>query len=462
MDHKELIGKPRAQQIEMLRREFQRAQLRKVKLGAFDIDGILRGKYVTLDKFWSAAEGGLGFCDVVFGWDAADALYDNVQYTGWHTGYPDARAVIDLSTFRSIPWEPGTAAFLLDFEAEPGKPLPVSPRQLLQRVEQRARSLGFNVKASSEYEFFIFKETPASLREKLYANLTPLSPGMFGYSWLRASENADLVHALVDGLGSFDVEVEGFHTETGPGVYEAAIGYDGLLRAGDKSSLFKTAAKEICARHGVIPTFMAKWNRDLPGCSGHLHQSLWTLDGQPVFHDAKQPRGISKVLEHFVAGQVALMPATCALIAPTINSYKRMVRGAWSPTLATWGWENRTTALRLIGGGGPSSMRVEYRLAAADMNPYIAFAASIAAGLYGIERQLPLPPETTGNGYDAKAERLPRTLREATEWLDRSKEVRELLGDAFVDHYARTREWECRQFEAAVTKWELERYFEII
>ena len=455
----------RAKQIEGLRDQFQKDGITRVKLGGFDIDGILRGKYVSLDKFWSSALGALGFCDVVFGWDLGDQLYDNAQVTGWHTGYPDARCTIDLSTYRKIPWEPGTAAFLMDFEAEAGKPLQVSPRQLLQKIDARARAMGFAVKCSSEFEFFIFKETPESVRAKGYANLTPLSPGMFGYSWLRASENAPLAHALMDGMNAFDIELEGFHTETGPGVYEAAIKYDSLLRAGDKSSLFKTAAKEICARHGVMPTFMAKVSKDLPGCSGHLHQSLWSLSGpragEPLFADAKGARGMSKVFQHYVAGQVALMPAMTALIAPTINSYKRMVRGAWSPTLATWGVENRTTALRVI-HGSPASTRVEYRFAAADMNAYIAMAASVAAGLYGIEKELPLPPETSGNGYDAKAEPLPYSLRAATEKLAASKEVKELLGETFVDHYVRTRDWECRQHEAAVSKWELERYFEII
>jgi glutamine synthetase len=284
---------------------------------------------------------------------------------------------------------------------------------------------------------------------------------MFGYSWLRASENAGLVHDLQDQLAAFDIEVEGFHTETGPGVYEAAIRYDQLLRGADKAALFKTAVKEICARHAILPTFMAKWSKELPGCSGHLHQSLWTLDGHPLFLDPRAHKGMGKLMQHYVAGQVALMPAMTALIAPTVNSYKRMVRGAWSPTLATWGVENRTTALRVI-PGSPASTRVEYRFAAADMNPYVAIAASVAAGLHGVQHELPLPPETVGNGYDAKAEPLPPTLRAATEALARSKEVRELLGEAFVDHYVRTRDWECRQFEAAVTKWELERYFEII
>jgi glutamine synthetase len=195
-----------------------------------------------------------------------------------------------------------------------------------------------------------------------------------------------------------------------------------------------------------------------------LHQSLWSVGDEPVFPDARGPKGMSKTFQHYVAGQVALMPAFTALIAPTINSYKRMVRGAWSPTLATWGVENRTTALRVItgAGGSPASTRVEYRFAAADMNPYIAMAASVASGLYGIEHELALPAETVGNGYEAKAEPLPGSLREATARLAASKEARELLGETFVDHYVRTRDWECRQFEGAVTKWELERYFEII
>src|SRR6266852_3408686 len=177
--------------------------------------------------------------------------------------------------------------------------------------------------------------------------------------------------------------------------------------------------------------------------------------------DLRAHQGMGKLLQHYVAGQVALMPAMTALIAPTVNSYKRMVRGAWSPTMATWGVENRTTALRVI-PGSPASTRVEYRFAAADMNPYVAIAASVAAGLHGVQHELPLPPETTGNGYEAKGQPLPPTLRAATDALSRSKEVRELLGDAFVDHYVRTRDWECHQFESAVTKWELERYFEII
>ncbi len=435
----------------------------KAKIGGFDVDGVWRGKYVSLDKLRSAAKGGLGFCDVVFGWDVGDELYDNAEVTGWHTGYPDARALVDLSTARVIPWEPDTAALVLDFVNEDGSPYEPSPRQLLRRVGQKARAHGFLPRFGSEYEYFVFRETPQSLREKGFRDLQPLTPGMFGYSWLRSSANAGLVHALIDGLNAFGIPVEGMHTETGPGVYETAVVYDDLEPAADKSALFKTAVKEICARHGLTACFMAKWNAKLPGCSGHVHQSLWDLRGERnAFHDPARPFGASEVLRHYVGGQIALMPELTALHWPTVNSYKRSVENTWAPTTATWGHENRTCAIRVI-GDSPQSMRVEYRQPGADMNPFVAMAASLAAGLWGIEHGVEPPPPSEGNGYAATgAAPLPRSLKDAVELLRRSERARALLGDGFVDHYLRTREWEVRQFERAVTTWELERYLEII
>ena len=454
-------GRTVAASLDQLREEFESRGVKRVKLGGFDIDGVLRGKYVALDKFWSAAQSGMGFCDVIFGWDLGDQLYDNATVTGWHSGYPDTLARIDLSSFRIIPWEPGTAAFLLDFCRPDGRPLPVSPRQLLQKVESRAAALGFTAKFSSEYEFFLFKESPQSLREKGFGGLETLTPGMFGYSWLRTSAHASLVHELLDQLSAFDIDVEGFHTETGPGVYEAAVRYDTLARAADKAALFKTATKEICARHGLTACFMAKWNAELPGCSGHIHQSLWR-DGKSVFHDPTKPHSMSDEMRWYVGGQVALLPELLALIAPTINSYKRLVPGTWAPTFSTWGVENRTTAIRVI-PGSESATRVEFRIAAADMNAYIAMATSLAAGLWGIENRVEPPAPVEGNAYAAKGlAPLPRNLGEATERLKQSKLARELLGEEFVDHYVRTREWEVRAFEKAVTRWELERYMELI
>ena len=432
----------------------------RVKIGGFDIDGVLRGKYVSLDKLESALAKGFGFCDVIFGWDVADVLYDNAKVTGWHTGYPDVQSMLDPSTLRNIPWEPGAVAMLADFRAEDGSAHPACPRSLLKRVIAHAEKLGYRPMVGAEYEFYLFKETRDSLQEKGFRRLTPLDPGMFGYSWVRSGQDAELMRDIMQGMRDFDIELEGLHTETGPGVYEAAIRFDDALKTADRAALFKVALKQITLRHGVSVTFMAKWNASLPGSSGHLHQSLWTGD-KNAFVDPKSG-GMSKVMKDYLAGQLALMPELTALVSPTINSYKRYVPGVWAPLVASWGIENRTCPCRVIGIGQGSAQRIEHRQPAADMNPYIAMAATLGAGLWGLEKGLTLPPETRGDAGNDGAGRLPRTLREATERLAQSKPARALFGETFVDHYVRTREWEVREYDKAVTDWELSRYFEVI
>jgi glutamine synthetase len=446
-----------------VREQFRESKIQRVKLCATDVDGVLRGKWISVDKFSSIVESTTSFCDVVLGWDIGDMLYDNVKYTGWHTGYPDATCRVDLQTFRIIPWEPGTAMFLLDFVTGVDEdPLEIAPRQVLQRVLKRAAKMGFQPRFAAEYEFFVFRETAQSLREKNFQNLAPLTPGMFGYSVLRASANSALLLEMLAQLEAFDIPLEGLHTETGPGVFEAAIAADNGIRAADRAALFKTAAKEIAGRHGLIPTFMAKWNAKLPGSSGHLHQSLW--EG-PEEHEvnlfATDASGcIGACMQQYIAGLVTNLPDLMACFCPTVNSYKRTVPGAWAPINSTWGIDNRTTAVRAIPSPGKGG-RIELRLTGADMNPYIAMAASLAAGLDGIERELPLPPPVV-NAYSGEGTPLPRTLGEAAGRLRDSAMARNWLGDAFVDHYAATREWEVRQFEQAVTDWELARYLESI
>jgi glutamine synthetase len=444
-----------------LKEAFEKQGIRRVKVGGYDLDGVLRGKYIALDKFWGALDDSIGFCDVIFGWDLADVLYDNGKLTGWHTGYPDTHARIDPDTFRVLPWEPDTAAFLLDFVGADGAPHPACPRGLLKQILARCRALSYEPVLAAEFEFFVFKETPATLREKGYRKLEPLSPGMFGYSWVREGQHADLCHAILDDMERFGIPIEGLHTETGPGVYEVAIAYDEALRAADKAALFKTSMKQVAARLGYAVTFMAKWNDALPGSSGHIHQSLWR-DGKNVFFDASAPDKLSASARHYLAGQVALMPELTALMSPTVNSYKRYVPGVWAPLNASWGIENRTCAIRAIPGSATST-RLENRQTAADINPYIAMATTLAAGLWGLEQRAEPPAPVEG---DAMARTdlapLPRTLREATTWLDASKHARGILGADFVDHYVRTRDWECRQYDRAVTEWELERYFETV
>jgi glutamine synthetase len=448
-----------------LRAAFERHGIRRVKVGGFDIDGVLRGKFVSLDKFFSAITTGFGFCDVIFGWDIGDVLYDNAKVTGWHSGYPDAHATIDLDSMRVIPWEPDTAAFLVDFVNEDGTAHPACPRSLLKRVIARAAKAGFDATFACEFEFFIFKETSETLHQKGFRGLTPLSLGMFGYSWLREGQNAELCHAVLDEMRAFDIELEALHTETGPGVYEVAIKYDSALRMADKAALFKVAMKQLCARRGLSVTFMAKWNAELPGSSGHLHQSLWTRGKKPAnaFYDPKDEHSLSKTAKNYLGGQLALMPELTAVYAPTINAYKRYVPGVWAPLTASWGPENRTCAVRTIAGGSGGT-RLEYRQTAADINPYTAIASCLAAGLYGIEKKSALPPPGKGDASSAKSgfKPLPRTLKEANAMLASSKGAREILGEPFVDHYVRTRDWEVRQYEKAVTEWELRRYFEAI
>ena len=442
---------------------FTEHSISRIKVGGFDIDGVLRGKYISREKFLSAAETGLGFCDVIFGWDSSDVLYDNVRVTGWHTGYPDALARIDPSTFRRIPWEPRTAFFLLDFYDTAGKPLPASPRQVLKNVVAKANEMGFHPVVSTEFEFFLFKEGSQSVREKGYKSLTPLSPGMFGYSVLRTGELSDLAHSIMDSMQGMGIAIEGFHTETGPGVYETALKYDEALKAADHAAVFKSGIKQIASRHGLMATFMAKWNARLPGASGHLHQSLWDQGHERnLFCDESNPWKMSTLMRQYIAGQILLMPELTVFSCPTVNSYKRLVPGVWAPTNATWGIDNRTVALRVVAGPSSKVVRVEYRLPGADINPYLAIAASLASGLYGVEKGLTPPDPVEGNAYENNARPLPRTLDQATTLLKHSKVAGQLLGEEFVDHYVRTREWEVRQQQAAVTDWELERYFEII
>ncbi len=449
-----------------LRAAFAERGIKKVKVGGFDIDGVLRGKYMQLEKFWSALEGGFGFCDVIFGWDIGDVLYDNAQVTGWATGYPDVRARIDPASFRVIPDEPDTAAFIVDFCDEQGGAHPACPRSLLKRIIARADDMGYRATFGAEFEFFVFREDSASLHAKRFSGLTPLTPGMFGYSWLREGQNKELCRALLEKMDAFDIPIEALHTETGPGVYEVAIRYDDALRMADKAALFKTYAKQVCSQMGLAITFMAKWNKDLPGSSGHLHQALWSQKENKNVFAAKagaKSRGLSPIAMHYLAGQLALMPDVTALVSPTINSYKRYVPGVWAPLTASWGFENRTGAVRAI-VDGPKGTRLEYRQTAADMNPYIAIATCLATGLHGIEKKLSAPPESSGDASrsDRGLKPIPRTLRAATDALSGSATAKKLLGPEFIDHYVRTRDWEVRQYEREVTEWELRRYFEAI
>src|ERR1700687_2071171 len=265
----------------------------------------MRGKYLARDKFVSALDKNLGFCDVILGWDSNDQLYDNTTFTGWHTAYPDATVRVLPATQRDIPFEPKTALYLGEFA---GRAESVRPRGTLRRVLERAAGMGFAVSAAAEFEFFMFEETPDSVREKGYRGLKTMTPGAFGYSVLRSSVHSDLYHELLDLGQTMRFSIEGLHTETGPGVIEAALTYCDALEAADRAALFKTFTKVLAQRRGLMATFMAKWSNSVPGQSGHLHISLRDADGGSVFHAASKPHVMSENMCWFIGGQQALMP----------------------------------------------------------------------------------------------------------------------------------------------------------
>jgi glutamine synthetase len=437
----------------------RKGENKKIKFAVSDIDGILRGKIVHKDKFFEIIEKSIGFCDVVFGWDVNDSCYDNSMFTGWHTGYPDAEVKIDIDTYRTIPWDNNIPFFLGDYNGSS-----VCPRSLLKNIRQQCYELGFYPLFSLEFEWYNFEGNPNSLSEKNYFDLKPISPGMFGYSILRPSLKSDYFNSLFDYLDRFDIQIEGFHTETGPGVYEAAIRHDEILRAADKAILFKTSVKEIAYKFGIIASFMAKWNQNLPGCGGHIHQSLWDMEqNKNLFYEEKNPLKISELMKSYIAGQLKCLPEILPMYAPTVNSYKRLIEGAWAPTTVSWAHDNRTTALRVL-NKDMNSTRLETRVPGSDINPYLAMAASLASGLYGIKNKLKLEvPESKGSAYkNSENEKLPSGLSESTEKMKNSSIARELFGEGFVEHFVKTREWEWKQFSKEVTSWELKRYLEII
>jgi glutamine synthetase len=445
---------------------YEQSGIKRVKLAFVDVDGVLRGKYISLSKFKSIAAGSSGFCDCVLGWDVDDQLYDNASFTGWHTAFPDAPYRIDLTTERRLRDENDIPFFLVEFIGETAGH-PICPRNRLKQVLLLAEEMGYEPRMAFEYEFFIFRESAQSVRDKNFQGLIPLTPGNFGYSVLRTLSESDLFNDFMDYCIDHGLDIEGLHCETGPGVWEAAIGVDGALAAADKAALFKTFAKAFFQRRELIATFMAKWSMDYPGQSGHLHQSLNAIDtSKNIFFDESDPQNMSDTMRFYVGGLQKHMKSFLAMTSPTVNSYTRLVRGAWAPTAATWGVENRTAALRVI-KGDTKSQRVEFRVGSADANPYLTAAANIAAGLDGINNQIEPEAPVEGNAYDLQDDlperlQLSSNLRDANYAFNRSAVARQYLGDSFVDHFSASRDWEVREYERSVNDWQLKRYFEII
>lgn len=438
--------------------------VRSVKIGGGDLDGVYRGKRVGAEHFLHAAEGeGFPQCDVLFGWDIQDEVIGSLPFSNWETGFGDIVMRPDLSTFAVVPWEEGCASVICDFFTEHGEPLALAPRYVLQRVVERAEEAGYIANMAAELEVRFFREDQESLREKGYSELRPLNPGLNCYSIHHASIDEPVIGRVCEMLNAYGIEVEAYNREHGAGMYEINLRYTDALRAADQTMLYKSATKEIAAQMAAMPTFMAKYADDLDGCGGHIHQSLWTLGGAAnAFWGAENDHHVSELMGCYIAGVLATLPEFMLMYAPNVNSYKRYVARTWAPTNLTWGIDNRTAALRAI-VGSPEAIRIENRAPGADLNPYLAFAATLAGGLHGIEKGLKPPLAVRGSAYKAlDAARLPNSLPQAVEAFRSSELARGWFGDEFCDQYIAFREWEVEKHRRAVTDWERRRYFEMV
>jgi len=429
-----------------------------ILLGYVDLDGLLRGKYVSREKFQSWQKSAGTFCSAVLGWDMRDELYDNA-HSGWFNGFPDDPLRIAEGDGTRL--ANGRRFYLMEYAD--GKGAALCPRRLAARVLARGEAMGFQLKAGFEYEFYVFRETPESAKAKGFRNLTPFSPSGSCYSILRTATHEDFFSGMLLLAEQLGTPLEALHPEAFPGAMEFALTPAAGLQAADRAVIYKTFAKAWGQQQGLSLCFMAKPISGMSGCGGHTHISLWQGE-HCAFFDKSAQDGLTQTARHYIGGLLRYMPELMALYAPTINSFTRLAPGFWAPTGANWGIDNRTCALRVLGDSGKSK-RVEVRPPAADANPYLVLAAAHAAGLAGIEEQIEPPEPLAGNGYadTLQAERLfPRSLEEAAARLRGSEMARRWLGDAFVEHFAKSREAEVAAHRAAVSDWELERYFEII
>lgn len=439
---------------------FERQSIGTVQFGAPDVDGLFRGKRVPAQYFLdSVAHKGSMIADILFGWDITDTLMDGLKHSGWHTGYADLVLMPDLGTIKAVPWEAGVATAICDVGTPDGAPVEIAPRRVLRRQIERAAGLGYAFSIGYELEFYLFKETPYTVIEKDYRNLVPATPELSTYSLHRLAMIDDVIREIRDQMNAYGVPVEASNTEYGPGQVEINIEHCPPLEAADRVLLYKDGVRQIAERHGYVACFMAKVSGDGAGSSGHIHQSIRPRERpeENAFWDAGA-RGESELMRKAIAGQIAAMPELTLFCCPTVNSYKRTIEGSWAPTSASWGRDNRTTALRVI-AREPGSCRIEHRLPGADANPYLAIAACMAGALHGIEHDLTLPEPVVGDAYAQRQVRLPASLEEAISALEEGTVSRGAFGDEFVDHFLATRRWERDRHREAVSDWERRRYF---
>jgi glutamine synthetase len=418
-----------------------------------DMQGRLMGKRLDAEFFLHELEGGHGSegCNYLLALEMEMDPVPGYAIASWERGYGDFGLIPDLATLRRIPWHDATVMVQCDVEWHDGMPVAPSPRQVLKAQVEKARALGYEPMFGSELEFFLFRESYAEAHAKHYHDLTPSVPYILDYHVLASSYDEPFMREIRTSMKAAGMTVESSKGEAWAGQHEINFRFADALKAADDHVVYKTGIKEIAYQRGCAVTFMAKPHHDWVGSSCHIHSSLWQ-DGTSVF------AGESDVFKHYLAGQIAHAADLAVFIAPTINSYKRFAAGSWAPTTLAWGYDNRTCGFRIVGKG--SALRAETRIPGADANPYLAFSALLAAGLYGIEHELELGPALEGNAYISDAERFPHALREAIARLEQSTVARALLGDEVVDHYLNYARTEQELFDKTVTGYERERMFE--
>jgi glutamine synthetase len=424
-----------------------------------DMQGRLQGKRVSAEFFLDEAVGhDAEACSYLLAVDVDMNTVDGYQVSSWEQGYGDFVLKPDLSTLRIVPWQPGTAMVLCDVAWENGDPVTASPRQILARQLDRLAARGLNAYAGTELEFIVFNDTYEQAWDKGYRNLTASNQYNVDYSMLGTARIEPLLRRIRREMAGAGMYVESAKGECNLGQHEIAFRYAQAMTTCDNHSIYKTGAKTIAAQDGYALTFMAKYD-EREGNSCHIHLSLRSTEGEPVF-SGNGKHHFSPLMEHFLAGQLACMQELTLLYAPNINSYKRYVSGSFAPTGVAWGKDNRTCSLRVVGHGG-NSLRVENRVPGGDVNPYLAIAGMVAAGLYGIEHELELPAEFVGNAYENEdLPRVPSNLRDAADLFSKSDMAREAFGEDVVAHYLNAARIELTAFEKSVTDWERYRGFE--
>jgi glutamine synthetase len=425
-----------------------------------DMQGRLMGKRFHAAHFVNGGYEETHGCNYLLATDLEMTTVQGYRATSWEKGYGDYVHKPDLATLRRVPWLPGTAMVMCDvLDHHTHEEVPHSPRAILKRQIARARALGFEPIMATELEFFLFEKGFDQLFDEGYRDLQTYARYNIDYSIMGTSKEEDVMRAIRNGLYGAGIPVENSKGEAEAGQEEVNIRYSDALDTADNHSIVKNACKEIAHQHGRSLTFLAKYATDRAGSSSHIHQSLWK-DGKPLFLDESDAHGMSQTMKHYIAGLLAHATDVTYFLAPYVNSYKRFCVGLFAPTKAVWSTDNRTAGYRVC-GAGTKGVRVECRVGGSDLNPYLALAAQLAAGLDGIERELPLEPEHSGDMYQGAGLReIPKTLRDAATALHGSAMLRAAFSDEVIDHYHRAALWEISEQDRVVTDWDVKRGFE--